>query len=340
MALPSILENISLQPYNTFGVEARARCFLSVATAEALAAFLGGQDQGGPILVLGGGSNILFTRDFDGFVLKNDIRGIDVLGQDDRGVRVRAGGGEDWHAFVQWCLRRGFYGLENLSLIPGTVGAAPVQNIGAYGVEVGDRIETVEAIDLQRGEPCRFKAGACDFAYRRSIFKARLRGRVFITAVTFRLRKEPQLITAYADVREALAEQSETVLTPQGLSDTICAIRRRKLPDPEKLANAGSFFKNPVISRQHYDELVDRFPDLPAYPLDDQRVKIAAGWMIEYCGWKGRTLGACGVYPHQALVLVNYGGASGREILDLAEAVQASVEGTFGIRLDPEPLIL
>ncbi len=340
MALSSILENISLQPYNTFGVEATARCFLSVATTEALVALLGGQGQDVPILVLGGGSNILFTRDFEGLVLKNDILGIDVLAKDDRSVRVRAGGGEDWHTFVQWCLRRGFYGLENLSLIPGTVGAAPVQNIGAYGVEVGDRIETVEAIDLQSGEPCRFKADACDFAYRRSLFKDRFRGRFFITAVIFKLSKQPQLITAYADVRHALAERKETTLTPQGLSDTICAIRRRKLPDPEKLANAGSFFKNPVISRQHCDELVGRFPELPVYPLDDQRVKIAAGWMIEYCGWKGRTLGACGVYPHQALVLVNYGGASGRDILILAEAVQASVEETFGIRLEPEPLIL
>jgi len=340
MALPAIFENISLQPYNTFGVEAAARCFLSVATADVLVAFLGSRDQDAPILVLGGGSNILFTRDFDGVVLKNDIRGIDILDQDDHSVRVRAGGGEDWHAFVQWCLRQGYYGLENLSLIPGTVGAAPVQNIGAYGVEVGDRIETVEAIDLERGEACRFKADACDFAYRQSLFKARMRGRFFITAVIFRLSKQPQLITAYADVRQALAERKEATLTPQGLSDTICAIRRRKLPDPEKLANAGSFFKNPVISRPHCNELTGRFPDLPIYPLDDQRVKIAAGWMIEYCGWKGRTLGACGVYPHQALVLVNYGGASGRDILNLAEAVQASVEETFGIRLDPEPLIL
>jgi len=335
----SIQENISLKPYNTLGVDARARYFLAVTAADSLAA-IGGTPNDRPLLVLGRGSNILFTRDFEGLVLKNDIKGLAVLEQADNDVWVRAGGGEDWHAFVQWCLRRGFYGLENLSLIPGTVGAAPVQNIGAYGVEVADRIETVEAIDLQSGEGCRFEVGACDFAYRSSIFKERCRNRYFITAVTFHLNKNAQPVTSYADVRRALAARKKTVVTPQELSDTICDIRRIKLPDPEEIANAGSFFKNPIISRSLYRELADRFPELPSYPVDDQRVKIAAGWMIEKCGWKGRRVGACGVYPQQALVLVNYGGATGRDILDLAEAIQASVEKRFAIRLQPEPLIL
>ena len=335
-----IQENKSLKPYNTLGVDARARYFLSVTAPDSLVAAIDSGHNDRPLLVLGGGSNILFTRDFEGLVLKNDIKGLAVLEQADDDVRVRAGGGEDWHTFVQWCLQHGFYGLENLSLIPGTVGAAPVQNIGAYGVEVGDRIEAVEAIDMQSGAGCRFEAGACDFAYRNSIFKDRCRNRFFITAVTFHLNKKAQLVTSYADVRRALAGRQETVVTPQELSDTICDIRRHKLPDPEEIANAGSFFKNPIISRPRYQELAERFPELPAYPVDDQRVKIAAGWMIENCGWKGRRVGACGVYPHQALVLVNYGGASGRDILDLAEAVQASVEKRFDIRLNPEPLIL
>jgi UDP-N-acetylmuramate dehydrogenase len=335
----SIQENISLKPYNTLGVDARARYFLAVTATDSLAA-IGGTHNDRPLLVLGVGSNILFTRDFEGIVLKNDLKGCAVLEQADDDVRVRAGGGEDWHAFVQWCLQHGYYGLENLSLIPGTVGAAPVQNIGAYGVEVADHIETVEAIDLQSGEPCRFEAGACEFAYRNSIFKNRCRNRFFITAVTFRLHKKAQLVTSYADVRRALADRRETVVTPQELSDTICEIRRRKLPDPEEIANAGSFFKNPIISRLRYRELADRYPELPSYPVDDQRVKIAAGWMIETCGWKGRRMGPCGIYPKQALVLVNYGGATGRDILDLAEAVQVSVEDVFNIRLQPEPLIL
>jgi UDP-N-acetylmuramate dehydrogenase len=335
-----IQENKSLKPYNTFGVDATARYFLSVTAPEDLATAIG-EDRGDRLLlVLGGGSNILFTRDFEGLVLKNDIQGLAVLEQDENDVRVRAGGGEDWHAFVQWCLRHGFYGLENLSLIPGSVGAAPVQNIGAYGVEVGDRIEAVEAIDMRSGDACRIGSDACEFAYRSSIFKDRCRNRFFITAVTFRLKKKPHLVTSYADVRRALSGKNEAEITPQELSDTICAIRRSKLPDPEEIANAGSFFKNPIISQRRYRDLAKRFPELPAYAVDDQQIKVAAGWMIEHCGWKGRRMGACGVYPQQALVLVNYGGASGRDILNLAEAVQASVEKRFAIRLHPEPLIL
>lgn len=332
-------ENVSLRPYNTLAVDARARYFLPVAAPEGLASAVAAilPDRG--LLVLGGGSNVLFTRDFDGLVLKNEILGRAVLHEDREEVQVRAGGGEDWHDFVCWCLQQGFYGLENLSLIPGTVGAAPVQNIGAYGVEVGDRIATVEAIDLGSGETECFAAEDCGFAYRHSIFKGPCRDRFFITAVSFRLSKTPHLVTTYADVREALAHRSGEP-TPQALSDTICTIRRRKLPDPQELPNAGSFFKNPVVSPRHYRELADRFPGLPAFPGDDHNVKIAAGWMIEHCGWKGRRVGACGVFAHQALVLVNYGGATGREILDLAEAVQDDVEAAFGIRLQPEPLIL
>ena len=339
LMVAQLQENISLRPYNTLGVDVRARYFLAVANGEALVSALAAAPPARRLLVLGSGSNVLFTRDFDGLVLKNEIRGCAVLDEDRDGVRVRSGGGEDWHGFVGWCLQQGYFGLENLSLIPGTVGAAPVQNIGAYGVEVGDRIACVEAVDLGSGETKQFGAEACGFAYRHSIFKGPRRDRFFITSVTFRLSKTPHLVTTYADVREALARRPAPA-TPQGLSDTICAIRRRKLPDPRELPNAGSFFKNPIVSRRHYRELAERFPGLPSFPLDDRNVKIAAGWMIEHCGWKGRRVGACGVYDRQALVLVNYGGATGRDILDLAEAVQASVEAAFGIRLQPEPLIL
>ncbi|MGD9332527.1 MAG: UDP-N-acetylmuramate dehydrogenase [Desulfobacterales bacterium] len=336
----SIQENISLKPFNTFAVEARARWFLSVTAPDGLAEALAKAPPGRPLLVLGAGSNILFTRDFQGLVLKNDIRGREVVDQDRDRVLVRAGGGEDWHGFVQWCLRHRLYGLENLALIPGTVGAAPVQNIGAYGVEVGERIEAVEAIDLQSGAACRFDARACDFAYRHSMFKDGGPNRFLITAVTFRLHQQPRPVISYADVRRALADRKRPNITPSELSDLICTIRRRKLPDPEELPNAGSFFKNPVIAPTRYRALQDRFPGLPAYPIDDQRVKIAAGWMIERCGWKGRRRGACGVFARQALVLVNYGGATGRDVLALAQAVQASVEERFAIRLEPEPLIL
>jgi UDP-N-acetylmuramate dehydrogenase len=332
-------ENISLKPYNTLEVEARARFFLPVASQEALVDALGDTRPTQRLLVLGGGSNVLFTRDFDGLVLKNQFQGRDVLGEDREHARIRAGGGEDWHGFVCWCLQQGYFGLENLSLIPGTVGAAPVQNIGAYGVEVGPYIEAVETIELKSGKARSFKAEECHFAYRHSIFKGRCRNRYFITAVTFRLSKTPHLVTSYADVRQALAKRSEGV-TPLDLSDIICEIRRCKLPDPQDLPNAGSFFKNPTISRRRYRDLAARFPGLPAYPVDMQTVKIAAGWMIEHCGWKGRRRGLCGVYPRQALVLVNYGGATGRDILALAEAVQDDVETAFGVRLQPEPLIL
>jgi UDP-N-acetylmuramate dehydrogenase len=336
----SLQENISLRPYNTFGVDAKARYFFSVTAPQGLMPVVEEAPGELPLFVLGGGSNVLFTRDFEGLVLKNDIMGRAVIENGPDMVRVRAGGGEDWHKFVLWCLRHGFYGLENLSLIPGTVGAAPVQNIGAYGVEVGERIEAVEAIDLRSGESCCFPPGACDFAYRSSMFKHRCRNRFFITAVTFRLDRTARLVTSYADVRQALADRPAAEVTPQELSETICAIRRRKLPDPKEVANAGSFFKNPIISRARHRELADRFPGLPAYPVDDQQVKIAAGWMIDHCGWKGRRVGACGVYPRQALVLVNYGGATGGDVLALAEAVRASVAKVFDIRLEPEPLIL
>ena len=244
----TIQKNISLKSFNTFGVEARASLFRSVTAPEVLAETLANVRGKYPPLVLGSGSNILFTKNFEGLVLKNDIKGLAALDSDDHTVRIRAGGGEDWHAFVQWCLHHHFYGLENLALIPGTVGAAPVQNIGAYGVEVGDYVEAVEAVDIQSGVSCHFKACACGFAYRNSIFKSRCRNRYFITAVIFRLHRQARLNTSYADVRRALSDRDEGALTPQQLFQVICEISRRKLPAPRELPNAGSFFKNPWTS--------------------------------------------------------------------------------------------
>ncbi|MGD9250063.1 MAG: UDP-N-acetylmuramate dehydrogenase [Desulfobacterales bacterium] len=337
----AIVPNMDLKPFNTFGVAASARYFASIARSDDLLGVLADPNLAEmPKVILGGGSNLLFTRDFDGLVLKNDIRGIQVLKEDRQSAWVRAGAGEDWDAFVRWTLTHRFYGLENLALIPGSVGASPVQNIGAYGVEVGPLIDRVEAIELASGARRRFHGAECAWGYRTSIFKAPARDRYFITAVTFRLAKSASPVTTYADVAQAIAQGGEAPVTPEALSDIIRSIRRRKLPDPAQLGNAGSFFKNPVVTAPQLSALLAAHPTMPHYPLAGGRAKIAAGWLIEQCGWKGKRAGACGVYPRQALVLVNYGGARGKEILDLARSIRASVQATFGLDLEPEPRIL
>ncbi len=336
-----LVANMALKPFNTFGVAAAARYFVSIARSEELLAVLDDPTLSAtPKLILGGGSNLLFTRDFDGLVLKNDIRGIQVLKEDGQFAWVRAGAGEDWDAFVRWTLAHRFYGLENLALIPGSVGASPVQNIGAYGVEVGPLIDHVEAIELATGTRRRYHGAECAWGYRTSIFKAPPRDRFFITAVTFRLAKTARPMTTYADVAQAVAQGGGGPVTPEALSDIIRSIRRRKLPDPAELGNAGSFFKNPVVSAPQLADLLDAHPAMPYYPMAGGQAKIAAGWLIEQCGWKGKRAGACGVYPRQALVLVKYGGASGKDILYLARAIRASVQASFGLDLEPEPRIL
>lgn len=333
--------NADLKPYNTFGVAARARFLARLQSAQDLPRLLDDPhlaDQ--PRLILGGGSNLLLTGDFEGLVLKNEIRGTRVASEDRRQVWVYCGGGEDWHGFVASCLRQGYFGLENLVLIPGTVGASPVQNIGAYGVEVGPRVAAVEAIDLADGRSCRFENADCRFGYRTSRFKEGDRNRFFITAVTFGLDKHPRVNLTYADLRNALTQAAISAPTPALVAETVGRIRRAKLPDPEIIGNAGSFFQNPVVSQAQWAALKERHPTLPAYPEAGSRMKLAAGWMIEHCGWKGRREGRCGVWERQALVLVNHGGASGREILDLARRVQDSVEAVFGIRLETEVRIV
>jgi UDP-N-acetylmuramate dehydrogenase len=293
--------------------------------------------------VLGSGSNLVFSGDFDGLLLHMAIGGRELIGEDDDAWYVRAGAGENWHQLVSWTLEQGWPGLENLALIPGTVGAAPIQNIGAYGLEVADRFLSLEALDMQSGRLLRLDRGACRFAYRDSVFKQQgwhLDACRVITRVTFRLPKAWQPLTAYADVAAELDRQHTTHPTAQQIAATVIAIRRRKLPDPTVMPNAGSFFHNPLVDAAVGDRLRRTHPDLPCYPQPDGRVKLAAGWLIEHSGWKGRDLGRVGMYENQALVLVNRGGARGAEVMALARAVQADVRARFGVELTPEPVIL
>ncbi|TCO82676.1 UDP-N-acetylmuramate dehydrogenase [Plasticicumulans lactativorans] len=334
-----VQRDVSLQPHNTFGLPARAAWYARIEAAAQVPALLADASLGAlPRLVLGGGSNVLFTRDFDGLVLHVAIPGIEVLAEAGDELTVAVGAGENWHGFVATALARGWYGLENLALIPGTVGASPIQNIGAYGVEMRERCEWVEVLDFASGGQRRLAAADCGFAYRDSCFKRDLAGRVLVTRVAFRLSRTPRVDARYADIRDELAARGIAAPTPRDVFDAVCAVRRRKLPDPATLGNAGSFFKNPLVTAATAAALRARFPELVAYPQPDGTVKIAAGWLIDRCGWKGRSLGRAGVYERQALVLVNRGGADGAEVLALARAIQADVRARFGIELEPEPV--
>lgn len=293
--------------------------------------------------VLGGGSNLVLTGDFDGLMLHMAIGGRELVGEDADAWYVRAGAGESWNDFVGWTLTQGWPGLENLSLIPGTVGAAPIQNIGAYGLEVAERFHSLEACDMQSGETVRFDRSACRFGYRDSVFKQEgwhLEGRFVITAVTFRLPKTWQALTRYADIPAELDARGIATPDARQIADAVIAIRQRKLPDPAAIPNAGSFFHNPLVDGATAERLAANFPGLPRYPQPDGRIKLAAGWLIEQAGWKGRDLGPVGMYERQALVLVNRGSASGNDVLALAQAVAADVRQRFGVELTPEPIFL
>jgi UDP-N-acetylmuramate dehydrogenase len=331
----STQKNISLQPYNSFQIDVRAAEFVSVKTVEELREFLDHTAKK-PFLVLGGGSNVLLTKDVNGMVLKIDIKGIDELKEDPTHVYVRAGAGENWHAFVQYSVGRNWGGLENLSLIPGNVGAAPIQNIGAYGVEFKDSFYELEVYDLREKKVFAFGVNDCQFGYRESIFKTTEKGRYIILNVTFILKKVPVLKTSYGAIREELKIMDVQSPTLRDVSQAVMRIRRSKLPDPAEIGNAGSFFKNPVVDQKLFLSLSAKYPDMPAYPHEDQSVKLAAGWLIEQCGWKGYRQGDAGVHKDQALVLVNYGKASGREILELSEKIAASVQKKFGVSLERE----
>lgn len=342
----AVERQVSLRPHNSFGLPAQAETLVRIRSEAEVRRLLGDRALGTrPKLVLGGGSNLVLTRDVQAVVLKVEVPGRRVLADTPEATVVEFGAGESWHGAVAWSLAQGLPGLENLALIPGTVGAAPVQNIGAYGLELADRFHSLDAVDLVTGRTVTLDAAACRFAYRDSVFKqdpmdGGLAGKSLITRVRLRLPKPWPPVLGYLDLQRHLAEAGLPQPTPQQVFDAVCAIRRAKLPDPAVLGNAGSFFKNPVVSAEQCRDIIGRDPHLVHYPLPDGRVKLAAGWLIDACGWKGKTLGGAGVYEKQALVLVNRGEATGGEVLMLARAIQESVYGRFGIRLEPEPVVV
>ncbi|MBO3277116.1 UDP-N-acetylmuramate dehydrogenase [Pseudomonas schmalbachii] len=330
-------ENLSLKPFNTFGVDVRARLFAEAHDDhEVRQGLMLAADRGLPLMVIGGGSNLLLTRDVDALVLRMASRGVRILSDDGERVVVEAEAGEVWDSFVRWSLAEGLAGLENLSLIPGTVGAAPMQNIGAYGVELKDVFAGLVALDRQNGELREFSLAECAFAYRDSRFK-REPGRWLILRVRFALARKAHLHLDYGPVRQRLVEEGISSPTPADVARVICAIRSEKLPDPAVLGNAGSFFKNPLVSAAVAERLRRQYPDLVAYPQADGQVKLAAGWLIDRAGWKGYREGAAGVHAQQALVLVNYGGASGSQLFALAERIRLDIQERFGVELEMEP---
>lgn len=318
---------------NTFGLDVQADVFVEYDSVEELEKLIADGRIISPFLHVGRGSNLLFLKDYEGTVLHSLIGGVEVVAENDCSVSVRVGAGVVWDDFVAYCVDRGWYGAENLSLIPGETGAAAVQNIGAYGVEVSDLISSVETLNIQ-GEKRVYGVGECEYAYRRSIFKRPEMKSVFITHVNFTLSRKEHYTLDYGTIRQELAKWPVTDL--KTVRQVIIDIRRSKLPDPEVLGNAGSFFMNPIVSRAQYEALCSRFPSIPCYKLDDGRVKIPAGWMIDQCGWKGKALGPAAVHDKQALVLVNTGGATGMDIVALSDAVRSSVREKFGIDIQPE----
>lgn len=333
--------NISLKPYNTFGLPAVARTLIRIHSEEGLRQLSAHPEYGkAPKFVLGGGSNIVLTRDMHEIVLKIEIMGQRLIGEKKEAWIVEAGAGEAWHGVVEWTLRNGWPGLENLALIPGTAGAAPIQNIGAYGVELKDRFDSLDAVDLTTGRLLSLDGPACAFGYRDSIFKHALAGRCVITRVRLRLPKLWQPMLAYPDVQNKYLENGAAAPRAEQVFDWVCGLRNAKLPDPKHLGNAGSFFKNPVVSRETYSKIMNRHTDIVSFPMTDGNVKISAGRLIEACGWMGKTLGHAGVYDKQALVLVNHGCATGQEVAALARAIQESVRRRFGIVLEMEPILL
>ena len=332
---------VSLKPYNTFGLPAVAHTLVRITSDADVRRVVDHPVLGvAPKFILGGGSNIILTRDMPQVVLKVEVRGMRVVSEHADAVVVEAGAGENWHEFVEFSLQQGLPGLENLALIPGTVGAAPVQNIGAYGVELKDRFQELDAVDLVTGRSVTLGSGVCAFGYRDSVFKHALAGRSLITRVRFRLPRPWQPVLGYLELQKKMAETGLAAPGPRQVFDWVCAIRRAKLPDPATIGNAGSFFKNPVVTPEQCRDIIGRDPEIVHYPMADGSVKLAAGWMIDACGWKGKSVGQAGVYERQALVLVNRGAAIGSEVMTLARAIQESVYGRFGIRLEPEPVVV
>ena len=335
-----IEQNISLKSYNTFGIDAKAKYFVSINSIDELKGVLQSKDYPDKF-ILGGGSNMLLTKDIDALVIHLNIKGIEILSENNNIVFVKANAGENWHEFVLWCLKHNFGGIENLSLIPGNVGSAPIQNIGAYGVELKDVFISCEAIDVNSLELKTFTKDHCKFDYRESIFKHEAKGKYIITSVTLQLSKNNhKLHTDYGAISSQLQKMNVENPSILDVSKAVIAIRQSKLPDPKKIGNSGSFFKNPIISTQQFNSLKTIFPDIPSYIVSEKEVKIPAGWLIEKAGFKGKTFGNYGVHKMQALVLVNYGGAKGMDILKLAKLIQKTVNRILNIEIETEVNII
>jgi len=342
-------QNVPLQPHNSFGIVAKARALVRVRGEADVHQVLKDAEYGAiPKFVLGGGSNIVLTGDVKPLVLKVEVMGRRVIDDGPKSVLLEAGAGENWHDFVTWTLDQGHPGLENLAMIPGSVGGTPVQNVGAYGVELQDRFESLDAIDLVTGKIFTLDAAQCAFGYRDSVFKHvaskegdfGLGGRALILRVRFRLPKPWKPVLGYLDLQRKIQESGIREPGARQVYDWVCAVRGAKLPDPRVIGNAGSFFKNPTVTPEQCQDIIAREPNIVHYPLPDGSVKLAAGWLIDACGWKGKSVGNAGVYEKQALVLVNRGGATGGEVVTLARAIQTSVYERFGIRLEPEPVVV
>ncbi len=332
----NIQENISLKPFNTFGIDKKARYFVAAQNEKEIKSAI--QKAGElkiPAVILGGGSNILLTKDLDAMVIKIEITGIEVLDENEDEVRIKVGAGENWHELVLHCIAKGWAGVENLSLIPGTVGASPMQNIGAYGVELKEVFHQLSAIHRETLEEKVFDFDQCQFGYRESVFKNDLKGQYIITRVIFKLNKKPTFNVSYGAISQTLAELGITDLSIDAISQAVIHIRQSKLPDPKKIGNSGSFFKNPTVDTGLFDKLKSEHPEIPGFP-NEEGVKIPAAWLIEHTGWKGKTFGNIGVHRFQPLVLVNYGGGEGEEIKKLSEKIQSSVWEKFQIQLLPE----
>jgi UDP-N-acetylmuramate dehydrogenase len=331
----SNLQNTSLKAYNTFGIDVAAEHLISIESTGELVKTLAEINQK-ELLILGGGSNVLFMNDFKGTVLLNKLEGISVVDENEGHVWVKAGGGVNWHEFVLHCIHQNWAGIENLSLIPGSVGAAPMQNIGAYGVEIKNVFHELEAVEISSGKIKTFSNKECQFGYRESVFKRALKGQYLISSVIFKLDKKPTFKTSYGAITNELENMKVTKLSIQAISNAVINIRRSKLPDPKVTGNAGSFFKNPVVPISLAENIKKEYPEAAAYPLDDNSMKLAAGWLIDKAGWKGKTYGNYGVHPKQALVLVNYGGATGQNIYDLSTEILTDIKSKFGVELERE----
>ncbi|MFT5581933.1 MAG: UDP-N-acetylmuramate dehydrogenase [Psychromonas sp.] len=332
-------ENVSLKSFNTFGIDVKARYFKSFSSLEELEGIMRSiATRKEEIMILGGGSNVLFTKDFEGIILKNEIKGIEIISEDNKEVIIEVGAGEVWHEFVMNCITNNWAGIENLSLIPGNVGASPMQNIGAYGVEIKEVFESLKALHVPTLETHEFNKEKCEFGYRESVFKRKLKGQYIITHVRFKLKKKAKVNSSYGAIQFELEKKEINSPTIRDISNAVIAIRQSKLPDPKKIGNAGSFFKNPVISKSQVQKLKKTYPNMPSYPdrVDPSKIKLAAGWLIEQAGLKGLTIKDHGVHKNQALVLVNYGNATGNEIYDLSTKVIAEVNAKFGIELERE----